>query len=144
MCFIAIFMSQASKGRLKEDEARKYFQQLICAVDYCHSRGVFHRDLKVCVLCHTTCSILGESTFYSLNIAHQVYLITKLVHEQLKYSKAFSYDLVLMGHICYILYFWVVFSHIFNIIYHFNKKIYIYTNLVMMPWLRWINVVLIF
>lgn len=32
--------------RLKEDEARKYFQQLINAVDYCHSRGVYHRDLK--------------------------------------------------------------------------------------------------
>lgn len=44
MLFLLI---QASKGRLKEDEARKYFQQLINAVDYCHSRGVFHRDLKV-------------------------------------------------------------------------------------------------
>ncbi|XP_048330841.2 CBL-interacting serine/threonine-protein kinase 23 isoform X3 [Ziziphus jujuba] len=41
-----IRMYEASKGRLKEDEARKYFQQLICAVDYCHSRGVCHRDLK--------------------------------------------------------------------------------------------------
>ncbi|CAK7345320.1 unnamed protein product [Dovyalis caffra] len=39
-------IGQASKGRLKEDEARKYFQQLINAVDYCHSRGVCHRDLK--------------------------------------------------------------------------------------------------
>ena len=38
---------QATNGRLKEDEARKYFQQLINAVDYCHSRGVYHRDLKV-------------------------------------------------------------------------------------------------
>lgn len=37
---------KVSKGRLKEDVARKYFQQLICAVDFCHSRGVFHRDLK--------------------------------------------------------------------------------------------------
>ncbi|MCO5581825.1 hypothetical protein L7F22_035714 [Adiantum nelumboides] len=34
------------QGKLKEDEARKYFQQLINAVDYCHSRGVYHRDLK--------------------------------------------------------------------------------------------------
>ncbi|KAG4992864.1 hypothetical protein AAZX31_09G254800 [Glycine max] len=34
------------KGRLKVDVARKYFQQLISAVDYCHSRGVCHRDLK--------------------------------------------------------------------------------------------------
>ncbi|GMP71771.1 hypothetical protein CsSME_00030054 [Camellia sinensis var. sinensis] len=41
-----LFDKIASKGRLKEDEARKYFQQLINAVDYCHSRGVCHRDLK--------------------------------------------------------------------------------------------------
>ncbi|KAJ7968717.1 Non-specific serine/threonine protein kinase [Quillaja saponaria] len=34
------------KGKLKEDVARKYFQQLIAAVDFCHSRGVYHRDLK--------------------------------------------------------------------------------------------------
>ncbi|TYI31548.1 hypothetical protein ES332_A05G458100v1 [Gossypium tomentosum] len=34
-----ICLYEASKGRLKEDEARKYFQQLI-------SRGVYHRDLK--------------------------------------------------------------------------------------------------
>lgn len=37
---------KVAKGRLKEDVARKYFQQLIRAVDFCHSRGVYHRDLK--------------------------------------------------------------------------------------------------
>jgi serine/threonine protein kinase len=41
-----LFDKIASRGRLKEDDARKYFQQLINAVDYCHSRGVYHRDLK--------------------------------------------------------------------------------------------------
>ncbi|KAM3371983.1 hypothetical protein ACQJBY_019062 [Aegilops geniculata] len=38
--------NKVQRGRLKEEAARKYFQQLICAVDFCHSRGVYHRDLK--------------------------------------------------------------------------------------------------
>ncbi|XP_058728845.1 CBL-interacting serine/threonine-protein kinase 5-like [Vicia villosa] len=38
--------NKVAKGKLKEDVARKYFQQLISAVDFCHSRGVTHRDLK--------------------------------------------------------------------------------------------------
>lgn len=38
--------NKVTKGKMKEDVARKYFQQLISAVDFCHSRGVYHRDLK--------------------------------------------------------------------------------------------------
>lgn len=38
--------TKVNKGKLNEDDARKYFQQLISAVDFCHSRGVTHRDLK--------------------------------------------------------------------------------------------------
>lgn len=38
--------NKVSKGKLKEDVARRYFQQLINAVDFCHSRGVYHRDIK--------------------------------------------------------------------------------------------------
>ncbi|KAL6334159.1 hypothetical protein AAG906_006728 [Vitis piasezkii] len=30
-----------SKGRLREDAARSYFQQLISAVEFCHSRGIY-------------------------------------------------------------------------------------------------------
>ncbi|KAL9278127.1 putative CBL-interacting serine/threonine-protein kinase 15 CAMK-CAMKL-CHK1 family [Arabidopsis thaliana] len=38
--------NKVSTGKLREDVARKYFQQLVRAVDFCHSRGVCHRDLK--------------------------------------------------------------------------------------------------
>ncbi|KAJ7974366.1 Non-specific serine/threonine protein kinase [Quillaja saponaria] len=34
------------KGRLQEDEARIFFQQIISGVEYCHRNMVVHRDLK--------------------------------------------------------------------------------------------------
>jgi 5'-AMP-activated protein kinase catalytic alpha subunit len=34
------------RGRLPESEARKYFQQIISAIEYCHDHGVSHRDIK--------------------------------------------------------------------------------------------------
>jgi serine/threonine protein kinase len=37
---------RVAKGRLKEDTARRYFQQLISAVSFCHAHGIFHHDLK--------------------------------------------------------------------------------------------------
>lgn len=33
-------------GRLAEDKARKFFQQIVCAVEYCHRHKIVHRDLK--------------------------------------------------------------------------------------------------
>jgi len=33
-------------GKLKEHEARRFFQQIISGVDYCHRHMVVHRDLK--------------------------------------------------------------------------------------------------
>ncbi|KNA24795.1 hypothetical protein SOVF_012400 [Spinacia oleracea] len=38
--------AKVAKGRFSEDLSRKYFQQLISAVGYCHFRGIYHRDLK--------------------------------------------------------------------------------------------------
>ncbi|KAI9317473.1 kinase-like domain-containing protein [Dichotomocladium elegans] len=41
-----LFEHLVSKGRLSEDEARKYFQQIIFGLDYCHRHLICHRDLK--------------------------------------------------------------------------------------------------
>ncbi|XP_039003142.1 CBL-interacting protein kinase 2-like [Hibiscus syriacus] len=40
-------LQKVLKGKLREDVSRKYFQQLISAVDFCHTQGVYHRDLKL-------------------------------------------------------------------------------------------------
>nr|XP_024391537.1 CBL-interacting serine/threonine-protein kinase 24-like isoform X3 [Physcomitrium patens] len=50
-----LFDKIVHQGRLNENDSRKYFQQLMDGVDYCHSKGVSHRDLKEDGLLHTTC-----------------------------------------------------------------------------------------
>ncbi|RID71720.1 hypothetical protein BRARA_C03644, partial [Brassica rapa] len=42
-----LFDRIVSKGKLSETEGRKMFQQLIDGISYCHSKDVFHRDLKL-------------------------------------------------------------------------------------------------
>lgn len=34
------------QGRMSEDDARKKFRQIVQAVEYCHNKGIVHRDLK--------------------------------------------------------------------------------------------------
>ena len=34
-------------GKIEEDKARKYFQQIISAIEYTHFNGVSHRDIKL-------------------------------------------------------------------------------------------------
>ncbi|KAK2645925.1 hypothetical protein Ddye_021120 [Dipteronia dyeriana] len=41
-----LFDKIVHQGRLTENDSRRYFQQLIDAVDHCHNKGVYHRDLK--------------------------------------------------------------------------------------------------
>ncbi len=34
------------RGKMPEDEARRFFQQIISAIEYCHRHKIVHRDLK--------------------------------------------------------------------------------------------------
>uniref|UniRef100_A0A1A9WJ88 Protein kinase domain-containing protein n=1 Tax=Glossina brevipalpis TaxID=37001 RepID=A0A1A9WJ88_9MUSC len=45
-CQGEIFDHLVENGRMKEPEAARVFTQLVSAVQYCHSKGVVHRDLK--------------------------------------------------------------------------------------------------
>jgi serine/threonine protein kinase len=41
-----IFDFLVARGRMKEKDARRYFRQILGAVDYCHNLRIIHRDLK--------------------------------------------------------------------------------------------------
>ncbi|KAK2861397.1 hypothetical protein FQN49_004236 [Arthroderma sp. PD_2] len=41
-----LFDYLVKRGRCNDDEARIFFQQIICAVEYCHRHKIVHRDLK--------------------------------------------------------------------------------------------------
>ncbi|XP_071956034.1 serine/threonine-protein kinase BRSK2-like isoform X2 [Antedon mediterranea] len=41
-----LFDYLVKKGRLTPKEARKFFRQIISAIDFCHSHSICHRDLK--------------------------------------------------------------------------------------------------
>ncbi|GAU45951.1 hypothetical protein TSUD_301600 [Trifolium subterraneum] len=55
---------KVSKGKLKHDDARRYFQQLISVVNNCHSRGVCHHD----GLLHTKC---GTPAYVAPEVIHR-------------------------------------------------------------------------
>ncbi|KAL6619183.1 hypothetical protein ACP70R_034322 [Stipagrostis hirtigluma subsp. patula] len=42
-----LFDRIVDRSRFSEDEARYFFQQLICGVSYCHHMQICHRDLKL-------------------------------------------------------------------------------------------------
>ncbi|CUS12210.1 unnamed protein product [Tuber aestivum] len=41
-----LFEYIVTNGKMTEDSARRFFQQIICAVEYCHRHKIVHRDLK--------------------------------------------------------------------------------------------------
>ena len=38
-----LFNYVVERGRMPEDEARRFFQQIVCAVEYCHKKKIVHR-----------------------------------------------------------------------------------------------------
>ena len=58
----------ANHGRLPEPFARRIYWQVVSAVDYCHKRGVVHRDLKVSPLNDFWLVIINVFVVYTFHI----------------------------------------------------------------------------
>ena len=41
-----LFDKIVQSGKLTEEQARFYFSQLVEGIEYCHKKGICHRDLK--------------------------------------------------------------------------------------------------
>ena len=41
-----LFDYLVNHGKMTEEKARRFFQQIVCAVEYCHRHKIVHRDLK--------------------------------------------------------------------------------------------------
>ncbi|KAL2481425.1 putative calcium-binding protein CML18 [Abeliophyllum distichum] len=70
--------AKIAKGRLHKDATRNYFQQLISATDFCYSRGVYHRDLKLENL------LLDEEGFVALMVPGLLPVKSLYTEEQLR------------------------------------------------------------
>jgi serine/threonine protein kinase len=46
-CSLMTFLKKKHGKRVDEAEARKIFHQIMSALDYCHSQGITHRDIKM-------------------------------------------------------------------------------------------------
>ncbi|KAG4169958.1 hypothetical protein ERO13_A12G115750v2 [Gossypium hirsutum] len=68
-----LFDKIASRGRLKGDEARTFFHQLINVVDFCHGTGVYKRDLKPENLLLDTHGVLKISDFGLNSLSQEVW-----------------------------------------------------------------------
>ncbi|KAH7277026.1 hypothetical protein KP509_39G030600 [Ceratopteris richardii] len=73
-----LFERICSAGRFSEDEARYFFQQLICGVSYCHDMQICHRDLKL------ENTLLDDSPTPKLKICDFGYSKSALLHSQPK------------------------------------------------------------
>lgn len=41
-----MYLEAEPESKMSEDKARRYFQQMIQALEYCHKLNIIHRDLK--------------------------------------------------------------------------------------------------
>ena len=53
MCLLIEYL--IANGRMAGADASKKFRQIVQAVDYCHQKGIVHRNLKVYIVRRYVC-----------------------------------------------------------------------------------------
>ncbi|XP_022173270.1 testis-specific serine/threonine-protein kinase 3-like [Myzus persicae] len=70
-------------GKIDDDRARKWFMELVNAIEYCHSKGVVHRDIK--------CENLLMDTNYNIKLSDFGFARNEMIKKngQMKTSSTF-------------------------------------------------------
>nr|AAB97113.1 protein serine/threonine kinase [Toxoplasma gondii] len=115
ICFIMEYATNgelrnyvSKKTRLKEDEARQFFEQIIKGVHYCHSKNIVHRDLKLENILldeGNQCKIADFGLSHFVVDSHatvteggtQAYLAPEVWNGQSKHSSPFQLDVWALG-----------------------------------------------
>lgn len=70
-----IFDHLVSHGRMKEEEAARVFAQIVSAVDFCHCKGVVHRDLKAENVLLDSDMNIKVSYIFIMNVVYLFYFL---------------------------------------------------------------------
>ena len=78
-----LFSRVITAGKLREDQARGYFRQILEGVGFMHSMGIVHRDLKlenVLLDAHDHCKICDFGIAHEYEVLDGEIQVTKLTH----------------------------------------------------------------
>ena len=70
-------------GRMLEPKARRFFQQIVSAVEYCHRHKIVHRDLNVKIADFGLSNIMTDGNFLKTSCGSPIYAAPEVISGKL-------------------------------------------------------------